>query len=235
MKTKINRFTAYSNCPPGEYGAMLTNSEVKKYPKGEREVLTFLILGKDGLPWLNNKSECYYSVIVCNKSNGKSPKSKINKIKLAMLNRHEYDPIKSRVGLPDISHFYNEVFMVRVSSKNEEYNFITHIQRPRDMEWECIEGEFEGLTTDPIKLFKQLKNNIKHEFRKDAEEDIIVKVNANDKVLLDENGNFRLEIDYENDPKMYGASSAISTIHKNLIKFLKTRDLRAIFSDRILN
>jgi hypothetical protein len=152
-----------------------------------------------------------------------------------MLSRHEYDPIKSRVGLPDISHFYNEVFMVRVSSKNEEYNFITHIQRPRDMEWECIEGEFEGLTTDPIKLFKQLKNNIKHEFRKDAEEDIIVKVNANDKVLLDENGNFKLEIDYENDPKMYGASSAISTIHKNLIKFIKTRDLRAIFSDRILN
>ena len=228
MKTKINRFTAYTNCPPGEYGAMLINSEVKKYPKGEREVLTFLILGEDGLPWINNKSECYYSVIVCNKSNGKSPKSKINKIKLAMLSRHEYDPIKSRVGLPDISHFYNEVFMVRVSSKGEEYNFITHIQRPRDMEWECVEGEFEGLTTDPIKLYKQLRNTIPHELRKDSDEWIKHMVYAHDKVLLDENGHFRLEIDYENDPNMYGPNSAISNFHKQLIKFIKTRDIQII-------
>lgn len=229
MKSKINRFTAYTNCPPGEYGAMLINSEVKKYPKGEREVLTFLILGDDGLPWINNKSESYYSVIVCNKSNGKSPKSKINKIKLAMLSRHEYDPIKSRVGLPDISHFYNQVFKVRVSAKGEEYNFITHIQRPRDMEWECVEGEFEGLTTDPVKLYKQLRNNIPHDLRKDADESIKYLVNANNKVLLDENGHFRLEIDYENDPNMYGPNSAISNIHKQLIKFIKTRDIQVIF------
>ena len=79
MNQQINRFTAYTNCPSGEYGAIFNNSEVKKYPKGEREILTFLILGEDGLPFLNNKQEPYYSVIVCNKSKGSSPKSKINK------------------------------------------------------------------------------------------------------------------------------------------------------------
>ena len=44
MEQEINRFTAYANCPSGEYWAIFSNSEVKKYPKGSREVLTFLIL-----------------------------------------------------------------------------------------------------------------------------------------------------------------------------------------------
>ena len=42
-----------------EYWAILSNSEVKKYPnKGYREILTFLILNDDKqTPKLNNKEE----------------------------------------------------------------------------------------------------------------------------------------------------------------------------------
>ena len=47
MEQEINRFTAYTNCPSGEYWAVFYNSEVKKYPKGKREVLSFLILNDD--------------------------------------------------------------------------------------------------------------------------------------------------------------------------------------------
>ena len=88
MEQEINRFTAYANCPSGEYWAIFSNSEVKKYPKGYREVLTFLILNDDKqTPKLNNKEEPYYSTIICNKSKGSNPKSKVSKIKKAMLTK----------------------------------------------------------------------------------------------------------------------------------------------------
>jgi len=156
MKTKINSFTAYTNCPPGEYGAIFNKSEVKKYPKGEREILTFLILSEDGFPLLNNKGEARYSAIVCNKSKGESPKSKISKIKTAMLDKKEYDPITCRLGLPDISNFYGRIFKVRITSKADNSNFITHIQKPRDLLWECIECEFEGKYRIKVNLKSKL-------------------------------------------------------------------------------
>ena len=88
MKQEINRFTAHTNCPPGEYLAIFTNSKVLKYPRGEREILSFLILKDENTPLTDNKGKAYYSVIVCNKTKGVSTKSKINKIKLAMLKLH---------------------------------------------------------------------------------------------------------------------------------------------------
>ena len=46
--------------------------EVKKYPKGLKEIISFLILNEDKkTPLLNNSGEPYYSVIVCNQSKGK--------------------------------------------------------------------------------------------------------------------------------------------------------------------
>ena len=33
---------------------------------------------------------------------------------------------------------------VRITTKETGMNFITYIQRPRDNQWECIEGEFES-------------------------------------------------------------------------------------------
>ena len=45
MKQEINRFTAYTNCPPGEYDAILNKSDIKKYPKGEKAPVNLLKLG----------------------------------------------------------------------------------------------------------------------------------------------------------------------------------------------
>ena len=165
MEQEINRFTAYANCPSGEYWAILSNSEVKKYPnKGYREVLTFLILNDDKqTPKLNNKEEPYYSTIICNKSKGSNPKSKVSKIIKAMLTKEEYDPLDIHLGLPNISYFYKRIMQVRVTTKETGMNFITHIQKPRDNQWECIEGEFEGkfiTITDPIEVFKSMKHTI---------------------------------------------------------------------------
>ena len=232
MKQEINRFTAYTNCPSGEYWAAFCNSEVKKYPKGKREVLTFLILNDDKeTPKINNKEEPYYSTIICNESKGSSPKSKVNKIKKSMLNKEEYNPIDIHLGLPTIETFYKRILKVKVCPKTNNKNFITHIQRPRDDQWECIEGEFEGkyaIIKDPIELYKKLRKQIPYKERELCDEAINTMVNVNSGVLLDENGKFKIDIDY-NSKKMIRPESASSLTHKRLLKFIETQDLKSIF------
>ena len=39
MKQEIYRFTAHTNCPPGEYLAIFTNSKVFKYPRKNKNKL----------------------------------------------------------------------------------------------------------------------------------------------------------------------------------------------------
>ena len=232
MKAEINKFTPYTNCPSGEYWAAFCNSEVKKYPKGKREIISFLILNEDKkTPRLNNKGEPYYSTIICNRSKGSNPKSKVSKIKKSMLKKEEYDPIDAHLGLPNTSYFFKRIIQVRVTTKETGMNFITHIQRPRDNQWECIEGEFEGkfiTTTDPIELYNKLRNKIPNKERASYDEVIDFMVNANMKILLDENGKFKMDIDY-NHKDMYGPNSSISMIHKKLLKFIETQDLKSIF------
>ena len=232
MKQEINRFTAYTNCPSGEYWAAFCNSEVKKYPKGKREVLTFLILNDDKeTPKINNKEEPYYSTIICNESKGSNPKSKVSKIKKAILTKEEYDPIDIHLGLPTIETFYKRILKVKVCPKSNNKNFITHIQRPRDDQWECIEGEFEGKYTiikDPIELYKKLRKQIPYKERELCDEAINTMVNVNSGVLLDENGKFKIDIDY-NSKKMIRPESASSLMHKRLLKFIETQDLKSIF------
>ena len=236
MKSEINKFTPYANCPSGEYWAIFFNSEIKKYPKGERQLLTFLILNEEQQPFLNNQGEAYYSVIVCNKSKGSSPKSKINKIKKAMLAIDEYDPIDIHLGLPELDKFYKRKFKVRVSSKNKNYNFISHIQRPRDNEWECIEGEFEGrfnIIEDPIELYKKLRKQIPFKEREIYDDAIHSMVNINMGVLLDEKGKFKMDVDY-NSKEMIKPESVSSTTHKRLVKFIESQDLKTIFPRLII-
>ena len=232
MKQEINRFTAYTNCPSGEYWAAFCNSEVKKYPKGKREVLTFLILNDDKeTPKINNKEEPYYSTIICNESKGSNPKSKVSKIKKAMLTKEEYNPIDIHLGLPTIETFYKRILKVKVCPKSNNKNFITHIQKPRDNQWECIEGECEGKYTiikDPIELYKKLRKQIPIKERESCDVAINTMVNINSGVLLDENGNFRMDIDY-NSKEMIRPESASSLMHKRLLKFIETQDLKSIF------
>jgi len=229
MKQEINRFTAHTNCPPGEYLAIFSNSEVLKYPRGEREILSFLILKDENTPLINNKGKAYYSVIVCNKTKGVSTKSKITKIKLAMLSNDEYNPLDIHIGLPAIETFYDRRFKVLVAAKSEDYNFITHIQRPRDLVWEDIEMEYEGgFIKDPRKLYNQLKHQIPLKKRKEIDEAFEYILKTNNGILLDENGNFIHDIDYNSD-EMFGPNSHGSTTHKKILKFIETQDLSILF------
>ncbi len=234
MKSEINKFTPYANCPSGEYWAAFCNSVVKKYPKGEREILSFLILNEDKkTPRQSNKEEAYYSVIVCNKSKGSSPKSKVNKIKRAMLNKEEHDPIDVCLGLPNFDNFNKRKMKIRVTTKGTGMNFVTHIQRPRDNEWECIEGEFEGkykTITDPIELYNRLRKQIPFKERETYDEAIRYMVNCNNGMFLDEKGKFKMNVDY-NSKEMIRPESSSSLMHKRLLKFIETQDLKTIFPE----
>ena len=237
MKPEINKFTPYTNCPSGEYWAAFCNSEVKKYPKGKREILGFLILNEDKeTPRLNNKGDPYYSTIICNQSKGSSPKSKANKIKKAMLTKEEYDPIDVCLGLPNFDNFNKRKMKIRITTKGTGMNFATHIQRPRDNEWECIEGEFEGrfnIIEDPIELYKKLRKQIPFKEREIYDNAIHSLVNINMGVLLDEKGKFKMDVDY-NSKEMIKPESASSTTHKRLVKFIESQHLKTIFPRLII-
>ena len=220
MKSEINKFTPYANCPSGEYWAIFFNSEIKKYPKGERQLLTFLILDEEQQPFLNNQGEAYYSVIVCNKSKGSSPKSKINKIKKAMLAIDEYDSIDIHLGLPELDKFYKRKMKIRITTKGTGMNFVTHIQRPRDNEWECIEGEFDGTinnNSDPIGVFKSMKHTINKWELNYAQQAFYRTVNY----YSDKNGKFIFNLNQTD--KRFGESDKIR--HEQLLKFLETKDV----------
>ena len=221
MEQEINRFTAYANCPSGEYWAIFSNSEIKKYPKGYREVLTFLILNDDKqTPKLNNKEEPYYSTIICNQSKGSSPKSKVNKIKRSMLSKEEYDPVNIHLGVPTIETFYNRKLKVKVSLKSNNKNFITHIQKPRDNQWESIEGEFEGTINnsfDPIKVFESMKHTINNN-KLDYAQRVFPQVVS---YFREVDGKFIFNFD-QTDRNFYRDDQER---HKKILKFIETKDV----------
>ena len=221
MKQEINRFTAYTNCPSGEYWAAFCNSEVKKYPKGKREILSFLILNDDKkTPRLNNKEEPYYSTIICNESKGSNPKSKVSKIKKSMLKKEEYDPIDVHLGLPTIDTFYKRILKVKVCPKSNNKNFITHIQRPRDDQWECIEGEFEGTINnsfDPIRVFESMKHTINNN-KLDYAQRVFPQVVS---YFREVDGKFIFNFD-QTDRNFYKDDQER---HKKILKFIETKDV----------
>ena len=221
MKKDINKFTPYTNCPSGEYWATFCNSEVKKYPRGKREIISFLILNEDKkTPRLNNKGEPYYSTIICNESKGTSPKSKVSKIKNAMLTKEEYDPIDVCLGVPNFDNFNKRKMKIRVTTKGTGMNFATHIQRPRDDQWECIEGEFDGTinnNSDPIKVFKSMKQTINKRELNYAEQAFYSVVNY----YSDKNGKFIFNLNQTD--KRFGNQDKIR--HEQLLKFLETKDV----------
>lgn len=224
------KFKPFTNCPPGEYWSVFINSEVVKYPRGEREILHFLILKDKETPLLNNQGEAYYSVIVCNKSKGTSPKSKISKIKKAMLSKEEYDPIDCLIELPELTDFYKRKFKVLVEKK-KDLTFITKIQRPRDNEWENIEGEFDGdkkvidcnkktineFTKEYlIENFNQLKHHVNYKNRDDCYYFILSRFNEN----KDNKNTLISEEKITNKYNKNGEETARYSGYKKLLNFL---------------
>src|SRR5262249_42595706 len=89
-----------------------------------------------------------------NKSEGTSPKSKPFKIRRAMLQPEEFKDLKLATKPPPPEHFtepYGDQYRIldirveRRQTDGKQVN-VTHICRPRDGEWQCIEGEYDGAT-----------------------------------------------------------------------------------------
>ena len=146
-----NLISSYPNSPAGIYPAVLCKSKIVPYPRGERQVLEFLILkDNEKEPLTNEVGDNYYASIVCNPSDGTNPKSKIYKVIRAMIKEHESDPIKSSIIIPKLEHFFpskdkpNRIVYVEVERKNK-VSLISKIKNSRESnKWHPINGVFEG-------------------------------------------------------------------------------------------
>jgi hypothetical protein len=108
---------------------------------------------------------------------------------------------------------------VRVTTKETGMNFITHIQKPRDNQWECIEGEFEGkfiTITDPIEVFKSMKHTVNRRELNYAERSFYSLVNY----YSDKEGKFIFNINQTD--KTF--TSVNRQRHEQILKFLETKD-----------
>ena len=136
-----------------------------------------------------------------------------------MLTKEEYDHLDIHLGLPNISYFYKRIMQVRVTTKETGMNFITHIQKPRDNQWECIEGEFEGkfiTITDPIEVFKSMKHTVNRRELNYAERSFYSLVNY----YSDKEGKFIFNINQTD--KTF--TSVNRQRHEQILKFLETKD-----------
>jgi len=148
--------SVYGNCYPGEYPATFNGVSRTKFSKNRsRLIFEFLILTDDRTaPRQDNRGHDLYAVSVCNPSDGLNPKSKPYKIRRAMLEADEYDAIEAARSVPPWEHFVSKrqngsrrIMMVRVARKGPEVKqvaVVTHLQRPREGVWECLDQEFEG-------------------------------------------------------------------------------------------
>jgi len=155
--TKLNSITPYGNAPNGDYPAIFTGAFEAKYPKSPRLIFGFTILNADGeTPHNGSDGGGLYAVAICNKSDGTNPKSKPFKIRRAMLQPEEFKDLKLATSPPPPEHFTepyddrNRILEIRVERRQtdgKQVSIVTHIRRPRDGEWQCIEGEYEGPAT----------------------------------------------------------------------------------------
>ena len=124
---------------------------------------------------------------------------------------------------------------VRVTAKETGMNFITHIQRPRDNEWECIEGEFEGIYfKDPYKLYLKHKNKIRSIERGGCQEEIEICLLNTKMPFVNDDGKFTGRFDKQKYNKLdkYGKMRADS-FYKRVMKFVQSEDLNDLFPNCI--
>jgi hypothetical protein len=151
----------YGNSPEGEFPAILETVFTSKYPRGERLIFGFMVLQSDCKAALQDASGDYqYAVAVCNVSKGNNPKSKPAVICRAMLRAEEYKPLVHPTRPPEWGYFLEDlpdgnrrIVDVRVQRRTSAagtVSNVTHIRRPRDGEWECIERQFEGKSAQAV-------------------------------------------------------------------------------------
>ena len=152
--------TPYGNTESGDYPAIFTGCFEGKYPRASRLIFGFAILNADRqTPHDGPDGEGLYAVAVCNKSEGTNPKSKPFKIRKAMLQPEEFQDLRLAVEPPPPEHFtepYGDrqrVLDIRVERREKDgrqVSLVTHIRRPRDGEWQCIEGQYEGAREEEL-------------------------------------------------------------------------------------
>lgn len=153
-ENKSKSITPYGNAPTGEHPALFTGCFEAKYPKASRLLFGFVILNPDRETLHDGPDgEGLYAVAVCNQSEGANPKSKPFKIRRAMLQAEEFRDLSLAANPPPPEHFTepygdrHRILDIRVERREKDGNqvsLVTHIRRPRDGEWQCIEGQYEG-------------------------------------------------------------------------------------------
>tara|TARA_Y100000590_G_C15342908_1_gene872134 strand:- start:84 stop:623 length:540 start_codon:yes stop_codon:yes gene_type:complete len=143
------------NTPNGEYYAAFITLDEERFPSGQkRKVFKFVILDETTKkPRVDENNNTMFAVAVCNSTECKSTKSKIVKVIRALLTGENYDPIKSLLEIPQPEELRFTKAYIRVkqrtSNKGKTVSNITHIKRPRDGQWECIESVFDKKKTKP--------------------------------------------------------------------------------------
>lgn len=145
----------YGNAPAGDHPAIYFGKHDADYPRGKRTIVHFLILKPtaDG-PLEDDSGNLQYGVAVCNPSDGTSPKSKLFKIRKAMLRSAEFDAFRNATFVPDWDQFLPpegnptakalHVRVVQKPTSKGSLSEVVAIKRPRDGVWESIEGKFDG-------------------------------------------------------------------------------------------
>src|SRR5947207_3171779 len=151
---ELKSITPYGNAPAGDYPALFTGCFEAKYPKASRLIFGFTILNADrNTPHDGPDEEGLYAVAVCNKSEGTNPKSKHLRNRKAMLQPEEFRDLALAINPPPPEHFTepygdrHRILDIRVERREtdgKQVSVVTHICRPRDAEWQCVEGQYEG-------------------------------------------------------------------------------------------
>ena len=124
---------------------------------------------------------------------------------------------------------------VRVTTKKTGMNFFTHIQRSRDGQWECIEGEFEGIYfKDPYKLYLKHKNKIRSIERGGCQEEIEICLLNTKMPFVNDDGKFTGRFDKQKYNKLdkYG-KIRVDSFYKRVMKFVQSEDLNDLFPNCI--
>ena len=145
-----------------------------------------------------------------------------------MLSKEEYDPITCRLGLPHISNFYGRKFRVRVTNKDDYLTFITHIKRPRDNNWELIEGKYDGNLNvkKNLKLFLLEFERKLRPIERGGYREIVEYLSDLNMPFINKDGTFTGQFDDQKYELLSDYNQRLSkTYFEKIIKFIKSREL----------
>lgn len=161
--------TAYGNAEPGDYPAQLIRTYTARYSSWNRFIYLFVILNSDrDTPHNGPDGAGMYAVAVCNKADAKNPASKSYKIRRAMLHPEEAKDFEICLNPPSPEEFTKsfrgrrrivDIRVERRETNGNQVSVVTHIRRPSDGGWACIEGVFQGQETqdEGIQAFADLE------------------------------------------------------------------------------